>query len=53
MVDEATTYSCTKCRKIVWYSLKEASQVMYKYGKIICRWCLGRDKNGEIRRRNT
>ncbi len=53
MVQEGTWYSCAGCGKQVLYSLVEASQVMYKYGKIICRWCLGRDKNGEIRRRNS
>jgi len=53
MVQEGTSYRCAKCGKSIIYGLVEATQVMYKYGKIICRWCLGRDKNGEIRRRNT
>jgi len=52
MVDEGTKYMCDRCRKVVWYSLVEATQVMRKYGKIICRWCLGKDKNGEIRRKS-
>ena len=49
MVQEGIWYECSRCSKKVLYSLEEASQVMYKYGKIICRWCLGKDKNGEYR----
>jgi len=53
MVYEETSYTCAKCRKVVMYSLREATRVMHKYGVIICRWCLGRDKNGEIRRKRS
>ena len=53
MFDSLTYYTCMKCKKQVLYGITEATQVMFKYGKIICRWCMGKDKNGEIRRRNS
>ena len=51
MTDEGTSYICKKCKRKVIYGLQEAVAVVHKYGRIICRWCLGRDKNGEIRRK--
>jgi len=50
MVQEGTKYMCVKCKKMVWYSLHEAIEIVHKYGRIICRWCIGKDKNGEIKR---
>jgi len=42
-------YTCMECRKYVMYSIKEATHVIAKYGRIICEICLGKDKNGMLR----
>jgi len=42
-------YTCMECKKYVMYSVKEATHVIAKYGRIICEICLGKDKNGMLR----
>lgn len=52
MVDYSSSYICEICRKKVYYGLDEVLKVIKKYGRVICNWCIHKDRNGMLGKKN-